>query len=86
MIHENIEYGFDYYADAMESMISGTPVGWYAYKEIEWLDFPKIVTDNAGRNVIEQDIASINKLICKLGQFYLELTNDNLRLYAYLKK
>lgn len=32
-------WNFDYYPKAMESMVSGRPYGWYAYKEIEWIEF-----------------------------------------------
>ena len=43
LFDENTHYNFDYYTSAMESMVSGKPRGWYAYKEIEWLDFPRLV-------------------------------------------
>ena len=32
-------YEVDYYAEALEAMITGVPRGWYRYKEIEWIDF-----------------------------------------------
>ncbi len=84
---ENTSYNFDYYNTAMESMISGNPTGWYAYKEIEWLDFSKTVISNTKNQIItEQNLELIKSKIEKIGQFYLELSNDNLRLYAYLRK
>lgn len=79
LINEDRKYDFDYYDSAMESMVSGTPTGFYAYKEIEWLDFP-LNTSNS-----RQNIHFIKTLIESLGQFKLELTDERLRLYAYLK-
>lgn len=75
LFDEFTDYNFDYYDTAMEAMISGEPKGWYVYKEIEWLDFPS-----------GQDQTSIKKLIDELGGFEWELREENLRLYAYLKK
>jgi hypothetical protein len=76
IIDESTTYNFDYYDNSMEAMVSGTPRGWYTYKEIEWLDFPKRE---------DQNLTEIQDLLNQIGQFKTELTNSNLRLYAYLK-
>ena len=81
---ENTYYDFDYYASAMESMVSGNPRGWYAYKEIEWLDFPRFITGRVKAVPVTQDLEAIELLLSKVGEFRLELTEENLRLYAYL--
>jgi hypothetical protein len=41
LFNEQTSYDFDYYAHAMEAMVSGAPRGWYAYREVEWLTFPR---------------------------------------------
>lgn len=81
---EHTHYNFDYYASAMETMVSGKPTGWYAYKEIEWLDFPRFTTKGKAVST-EQDLEQIELLLNNMGQFQLELTEEKLRLYAYLK-
>jgi hypothetical protein len=78
-------YGFDYYASAMESMVSGNPRGWYDYKEIEWLDFPRLITAKGRVAAITQNLEAIELLLNSVGKFHLELMEDKLRLYAYLK-
>lgn len=78
-IDEPTRYNFDYYATAMEAMVSGKPRGWYAYKEIEWLDFPRIVNATGAT----QDLEAIKHILDSAGQFALNSTPDNLRLYAY---
>ncbi|MGI4762215.1 MAG: hypothetical protein ACRYF0_16015 [Janthinobacterium lividum] len=82
---EHTHYDFDYYASAMESMVSGNPRGWYAYKEIEWVDFPRYVTAKDKATAITQDLEAIELLLNNVGQFHLELTQEKLRLYAYLR-
>lgn len=80
LIEEETSYQFDYYATAMEAMITGTPrLGWAAYKEIEWLDFPRFLNDQAR----PQDVAAIEQKLAAVGHFRLEASADNLRLYAY---
>jgi hypothetical protein len=70
---DGMQRDFDYWPHAMEAMISGTPRGWYDYKEIEWIEFPA-----AG-----QDVVQIRAVIESVGQFELESTDAGLRLYAY---
>jgi hypothetical protein len=82
---EHTHYDFDYYASAMEAMVSGKPTGWYAYKEIEWLDFPGLVTTKGKAASASQDLEAIKLLLINVGQFQLELKQGRLRLYAYLK-
>ncbi|MBO2011019.1 hypothetical protein [Hymenobacter negativus] len=69
-IDEYTDYQFDYYDQAMEAMISGNPRGWYAYREIEWLEFPRYLTDQAGA----QDLDAIQSALAPIGQLPLLLT------------
>ena len=85
-LDENMHYDFNYYATAMEAMVSGKPRGWYTYKEIEWLDFPRVVTSKRVGIIDTQSLDMIKEVIDQVGQFHIELTEENLRLYAYIKK
>lgn len=79
-LDEHTSYQFDYYVSAMEAMISGKPhLGWAAYKEIEWLAFPRFLSSKA----VEQDLPAIERQLETVGQFRLEASPDHLRLYAY---
>lgn len=79
-LDEHTSYQFNYYASAIEAMISGKPnLNWTAYKEIEWLDFPRFFSPKAA----EQDLAVIQEHLAAVGQFRLEMSPDHLRLYAY---
>jgi hypothetical protein len=79
-LDEHTSYQFNYYASAMEAMISGKPpLGWTAYKEIEWLDFPRFFSPKA----VEQDLLAIQQRLEAVGQFWLEASPEQLRLYAY---
>ena len=82
LFDENTSYNFDYYEKSMEAMISGEPKGWYAYKEIEWLDFPS-KTSIYKDSTLTQDIKLIKTIIEKIGPFEIKLEDNNLRLYAY---
>ncbi|WP_046242292.1 hypothetical protein [Hymenobacter terrenus] len=81
LFDENTSFAFDYYANAMEAMVSGSPRlgGWVAYKEIEWLDFPRFAGD------AEQNLGHLQQHLAQIGQFRVEESADNLRLYAYLR-
>ena len=83
-------YQFDYWEHAVEALISGTPRGWYAYKEIEWIDFPAHSVQhfnpskvNASTREVNQDLDAIARTINQAGQFDVEQNINNLRLYAY---
>jgi hypothetical protein len=76
-------YDFDFYKNAMEAMITGNPKGWYSYKEIEFIDFPRYLLTEKGTTPEEQDLGFIQKLAEKTGQFNFELRDDSLRIYAY---
>ena len=79
-VDEHTSYQFNYYASAMEALISGKPqLSWAAYKEIEWLDFPRFLSTK----VVEQDLQAIQQQVEAMGQFRLETSPDQLRLYAY---
>jgi hypothetical protein len=79
-LDKRTRYQFNYYANAMEAMIGGKPqLGWTAYKEIEWLDFPRFFSPGA----VEQDLSAIQQQLEVVGQFRLDASPDQLRLYAY---
>lgn len=79
LINEDIDYRLDYYDQAMEAMITGGPSGWYAYREIEWLSFPRYPTSQPG----EQNLEVIKVVLDSIGQIPFVLTNDVLQLDAY---
>ncbi len=80
LIGEETSYQFDYYANAMEAMITGTPrLGWTVYKEIEWLDFPRFPRDTGEA----QELHTIQLKIEEVSHFQIDASADNLRLYAY---
>jgi len=82
LFDEDTSYEFDYYSSAMEAMITGSPrLGWAAYKEIEWLDFPRFLKSGAG----EQDLGWWQQQLAQIGQFKVAESPDNLRLYAYVR-
>ena len=88
-IQEFISYNFDYYDTSMEAMISGNPKGWYDYKEIEWLDFPRkaITYENLKTNIaVEQNLELIKDILGKIGIIETKIGKDNLRLFAYLRR
>lgn len=78
LINEDTTYNFDYYGSAMEAMITGTPRGWYDYREIEWLTFYRHPV-----GLGEQCIEAILAALAPIGQFAFTLTDDYLRLDAY---
>lgn len=78
-IDEHTEYLFDYYDQAMEAMITGEPHGWWAYREIEWLEFPCYTAAQSE----EQDLAAIQAALASIGQLPLVLTEESLKLEAY---
>lgn len=83
LIDENRQFGFDFYHNAMESMVSGNPRGWYAYKEIEWIDFPKSYLENDKKAI--QDLDLIEQVLLSVGTLRSDKTDNNLRLYSYQK-
>ncbi|NML64992.1 hypothetical protein HHL22_07210 [Hymenobacter sp. RP-2-7] len=87
LFDENTSFGFDYYQEAMEAMVSGPPRGWYGYREIEWLDFPRIATRREGRPPmpITQNLKFIQAVVNQVGKFHIELEDNNLRVYCYLR-
>ncbi len=75
------QYGFDYYDHAVEGLISGSPRGWYQYREIEWIALPRIATLHDAP--AEQELSAIRARIEGAGKFELSEDPDALRLYAY---
>lgn len=85
---ENTSYNFDFYDKSMEAMITGSPKGWYDYKEIEYLEFPKKINfkmKNGTVQIKEQNLDLIKKLILEIGNFEIYLVSDYLRIYAYYR-
>lgn len=81
LFDEDTSYAFNYYANAMEAMVSGRPRlgGWVAYKEIQWVDFPRFPEGK------EQDLEQLEQQLAQIGQFRTAESADNLRLYAYVR-
>lgn len=75
-INEDSTFEFDYWLNGFEG--SNSLGGWLEYKEIEYLIFPKIVDSN---NI--QNLEEIKLIIEKVGQFYLEIDEDELKLICY---
>jgi hypothetical protein len=63
-------YDFDFYAAAMEAMVSLVH-GWCDYKEIEWLEI-----SSANLDLVREHLQGI-------AQFALEETEIGLRIYGY---
>lgn len=69
-------FEFDYWQSGFEGNNSFND--WLEYKEIEYLIFPKIVdSDNI------QNLEEIKLIIEKVGQFYLEIDENELKLICY---
>lgn len=69
-------FEFDYWQSGFEGNNSFND--WLEYKEIEYLIFPKIVDSN---NI--QNLEEIKLIIEKVGQFYLEIDENELKLVCY---
>jgi hypothetical protein len=72
-LDSDLEFNFDYYANSMESMISGYPKGFYDYKEIEWLNI------KASNETIEL----INNNLNSIGKFCVHQSTDSIQVLAY---
>ncbi len=80
-IHPHQSYQFDYYASAMEGMVSGPPGGWYAYREIEWIAFPRHTGTGSGDPV--QDLQAIHRLLEPVAELSVEMGEEALKIYGY---
>lgn len=69
-------FEFDYWQSGFEGNNSFND--WLEYKEIEYLIFPKNVDSN---NI--QNLEEIKLIIEKVGQFNLEIDEDELKLICY---
>ncbi len=72
-IPSSSSFGFAYYQSSMEGMISGTPRGFYKYKEVEWIELSA-----EGENA-----ESIVLKLKAIGNFELERSDKGIKLYAY---
>lgn len=77
-LNGNTAFGFDYWENGFEG--HNSLGGWLAYKEIEHLIFPKIV-DKETKS--QQDLKQIAELINSLGEFVLEIDEEQLKLICY---
>ena len=77
-LDEDTTFGFDYWQNGFEGCNSLG--GWLTFKEIEFIIFPEIV--NRNKNTL-QDLKEIEKLINSVGNFSLEINQDNLKLNCY---
>lgn len=72
-IPSSSSFGFAYYQSSMEGMISGTPRGFYKYKEVEWIEL----------STEEENAESIVLKLKAIGNFELERSDKGIKLYAY---
>ncbi|MCU8478968.1 hypothetical protein M2G46_21450 [Vibrio vulnificus] len=72
-INDSLQYDLDFYAKSMENMISGSPNGFYEYREIEWLEM----------NASETELKRIEGALQKVGCLDIVSNSSMLRLIAY---
>ena len=77
-LDENTIFGFDYWQNGFEGCNSLG--GWLIFKEIEFINFPKIIDKNKN---VTQDLKKIKILINNVGEFSLEINSDSLKLNCY---
>jgi hypothetical protein len=87
---EHSAYDFDFYATSVEAMVSGKPLGFYHYKDFEWLEIPRryqIRKDpnnhKAGFVECEHDLAHIETVLAQVGALQIEASADAIRIWAY---
>ncbi|MGO4709207.1 hypothetical protein AB4Y90_08825 [Chryseobacterium sp. 2TAF14] len=76
-LDENTIYEYDYWQNGFEG--SNSFGEWLEYREIEYLIFPKII--DSKNNV--QDLEDIKLNIEKIGHFFFELNENELKLICY---
>lgn len=76
-LNEDSTFEFDYWQNGFEG--NNSFGDWLEYKEIEFLVFPKII--NSENNI--QDLIQIKSIIGKLGQFDIEMNDDELKIICY---
>lgn len=77
-LSKDTKYEFDYWDIGFEG--NNSFGGWLTFKEIEFLIFPRQLSET---NSATQDIETIMNLISNIGQFNLELNEENLKLKCY---
>ncbi|WP_272150701.1 hypothetical protein [Tenacibaculum aiptasiae] len=77
-LDEDTTYGFDYWQNGFEGINSFG--GWLTFKEIEYLIFPKAVTNEPSN---EQYLIRIQELIESIGQFALDTNEERIKLICY---
>ncbi|SHL97416.1 hypothetical protein [Chryseobacterium polytrichastri] len=75
-LNEDSIFEFDYWQTGFEGNNSFND--WLEYKEIEYLIFPKLIDST---NI--QDLENIQLIIEKIGQFHLEMDENELKLICY---
>jgi len=76
-LDENTIYEHDYWQNGFEG--SNSLGEWLEYREIEYLIFSKII--DSKNNV--QNLEEIQLIIEEVGQFYLEIDDNELKLFCY---
>lgn len=77
-VDKDMTFGFDYWQEGFEECNSlGGPL---AFKEIEYLIFPKKVD---GDQPLEQDLSFMEALIKSVGHFDLEIAPNRIQLNCY---
>lgn len=76
-LSEDTLFGYDFWEAGFEG--HNSLGGWLTFKEIEYLVFPKIVTSE---NDV-QDLNQIKSIIEKVGQFDIEMNDDELKMICY---
>lgn len=76
-LDENTIYAHDYWQNGFEGSNSFGEC--LEYREIEYLIFPKIIDS---KNSI-QNLEEIQLIIEEVGQFYLEIDDNELKLFCY---
>lgn len=75
-LNEESIFEFDYWQSAFEGNNSFNE--WLEYREIEYLIFPKIINPSTN-----QDLNRISAIIKNVGEFDLELDENELKLICY---
>ena len=77
-INNSTAFEFDYWPNGFEG--NNSLGGWIAFKEIEYLIFPKIVNKEAQ---LEQDLDTIKQIIENVGLFSLDIDDNRIKLICY---
>lgn len=77
-IEEDTTFGFDYWQNGFEG--HNSLGGWLKFKEIEFLIFPRDISDMTNE---QQDLTEILRVIQGVGQFALDIDEQRIKLICY---